>query len=152
MPKCTNCDKYFTGKEVSPRGLGVHAFGEEVGHEQRGKDSGVWHVADAKCGKRWVRGHSPDPAFVRYVRSGQVVEVDVAKSRPMCAMWWVEGMTYTPVYRPYASSSTWCAYSYERVDATHIRIVPNDMGIPMCAMLLTDFIRVYKTYHGQFFV
>ena len=57
MPKClNNSKKYYTGKELSPKGLGICASAENIGTEKKGKDSNYWIIKENKKGiKYWSR-------------------------------------------------------------------------------------------------
>lgn len=53
MPPCKNdSEKYYTGKEPSPRGLGYVASSESVGKQMQGKDGRKWQVHADKNGKK----------------------------------------------------------------------------------------------------
>ena len=57
MPTCKNDTKsYFTGKELSPKGLGYCAKRERIGTKKRGKDNKIWIVKKRVDGiKIWTR-------------------------------------------------------------------------------------------------
>ena len=59
MPKCTNdSTKSYTGKEPSPKGLGICASAEEVGKVMVGKDGANWIVSQTKTCKKWTKSES----------------------------------------------------------------------------------------------
>lgn len=137
MPRCKNCpDKYYTGKEPSPRGIGYHASAEEVGSERIGKNNKVWHVETfgrTKKTKRWVLGTTNHSKFVHL---GQVLRLP---PRPLGM-----GLQYHGT-NPYSPTS-WCPYGYAVVDQG-ICITANDMGLPLRPMLISDFMQLYKKHH-----
>jgi len=57
MPKCQNFDTgTYKGIEPSPKGLGLCARGENIGHRIKGLDGNIWEVKATKTGtKRWVK-------------------------------------------------------------------------------------------------
>ena len=57
MPKCKNFDTgTYKGTEPSPKGLGICARGENMGHRIKGLDGNIWEVKATKTGtKRWVK-------------------------------------------------------------------------------------------------
>ena len=57
MPKCANFDTgTYKGTEPSPKGLGLCARGENMGHRIKGLDGNIWEVKATKTGtKRWVK-------------------------------------------------------------------------------------------------
>jgi hypothetical protein len=75
MPKCTNdSTKSYTGKEPSPKGLGICASAEEVGKVMVGKDGANWIVKQTKTCKKWVKSESipklkPQPSPLLIIES-----------------------------------------------------------------------------------
>jgi uncharacterized protein YwqG len=56
MPKCKNDEtKSYTGKELSPKGLGYSASGEEVGKVMKGKDKEYYIVKATVKSKKWTK-------------------------------------------------------------------------------------------------
>jgi hypothetical protein len=54
MPKCINDEtKFYSGYELSPRGLGYSADKFEPGYKQLGKDGNMWIVQKSKEFNRW---------------------------------------------------------------------------------------------------
>lgn len=54
MPKCLNDEKkYYTGKELSPKGYGYSASGESINKEMQGKDGNLWIVIETVRCKKW---------------------------------------------------------------------------------------------------
>lgn len=137
MPKCKNCQAYYTGNEPSPRGIGYHAKAEALHVERLGLDRNVWHVAEFGPRKihRWQVGTSVPS---KYVHVGQIVQLP-AHDPGM-------GLLYpnTNVYK----ETSWSCYTFEVVDKMHVRIVENDLGIPISPMLLEDFKDLYKQVYG----
>ena len=59
MPKCSNdSTKSYTGKEPSPKGLGICASAEDVGKVMIGKDGANWIISQTKTCKKWVKSES----------------------------------------------------------------------------------------------
>lgn len=137
MPKCKNYDGYYTGKEPSPRGIGYHAQAEEVGAERIGKNCKVWHVVEFGLGKikRWRLGQS---GASKYVYHNQVLEIEAHEPGL--------GLLH-PNTNPYKETS-WSPYHFEVVDPTHIKIVENEIDIPIRPMLVLDFVELYKKKYG----
>lgn len=137
MPRCKNYDAYYTGNEPSPRGIGYHAQGEELGAERIGKNQTVWHVVEfgPKKTKRWMRGQSLDS---RFLKVNQLLHLP---AHPLGI-----GLLH-PNMDPYKETS-WSCYTYEVVNSNCIRIVQSDLGIKMRPMLTKDFVELYKKVHG----
>ncbi len=137
MPRCKNYDGYYVGKEPSPRGVGYHAQGEEVHTERIGRDQSVWHVVEfgPKQTKRWARGQS---LHSKYVTIDQVLELRAREPGI--------GLLH-PGTNPYKTTS-WSPYSFEVVDSNHIRVVKNNLGLPLRPVLVRDFVKLYKKIYG----
>ena len=137
MPKCKNYDAYYTGKEPSPRGIGYHAQGEEVGTERIGKNQKVWHVVKfgVKQIHRWMCGQRLESKFLKV---NQIIEIE-AYNHDI-------GLLY-PNTDPYIETS-WCPYFYRIIDSNHIQIIKNELGIELRPMLIRDFVELYKKIHG----
>jgi len=56
MPKCINDDKKkYSGKELSPKGIGYSADAETTGLIMKGNDGNIWIVTETKRYKRWKK-------------------------------------------------------------------------------------------------
>ena len=137
MPRCKNCNEYYTGNEPSPRGIGYHAKAEAIGSERIGLNNKVWHVAEFGVRKirRWQAGTS---APSKYVHVNQIVQLPAQKLGI--------GLLY-PNTDPYKETS-WSCYTFEVVDKMHVQIIKNDLGIPTSPMLVEDFKDLYKQVYG----
>jgi hypothetical protein len=135
MPKCKNSNKYFTGKEPSPRGLGYHACAEQLNTERIGRDTDVWHVKvfGPTHIQRWARGLS---STSQYIHVGQILKLPTTTFMEQGI-----GLQY-PHTNPY-NVSAWCPYSFKPKDTNHVEITPNDLGILLRPVLVQDFIQVY---------
>lgn len=127
MPKCQNGDFYYTGKEPSPRGLGFHASPHQVNDERIGKNGKVWHVVKFGSGiKRWQEGQAPTS---KYVSVGQLLKM---KQIPNLGI----GIAIDQeVYR----EESWCCYHYKKINDHHVKVIKNDLGIPLQPVLVEDF-------------
>lgn len=138
MPKCLNCDKYYTGSEKSPKGNGYHACVEDVYSEKIGTDNHVWHVVEfgKKRTKRWQKGLSPT---TDYMYPGLILELP--RMEPDMGL-------LIPNKNPY-SPDAWCRYHYKTIDDSHVEIIENELGLEVTPMTQLDFIALYKKLHGQ---
>ena len=138
MPKCWNCDKYYTGSEKSPKGNGYHACAEDVYSEKIGTDNHVWHVVEfgKKRTKRWQKGLSPT---TDYMYPGLILELP--RMEPGMGL-------LIPNKNPY-SPDAWCRYHYKTIDDSHVEIIENELGLEVTPMTQADFIALYKKIHGQ---
>lgn len=121
MPKCKNCEKYYTTKEKSPRGLGYHASGEDVGKEMVGKDNKIWVVVLHKNHiKKWTQ--KPLSSSSVYIFCGYEFH-DLKYEKKYEEHEWGILQNKTDPYR----RNSWIPYGIANKDG-HVQIIKNALG------------------------